>query len=82
MNELATAVSERDHRQGHMDAEFVLVEYGDYECPHCKAAYPAVKAVQAEMGKRLCFVYRHFCCWRFTRMPNKPPRQPRRGRTE
>ena len=60
MDELTPPVDERDHRQGFMDAEFVLVEYGDYECPHCKAAYPTVTAVQAEMGERLCFVYRHF----------------------
>jgi protein-disulfide isomerase len=60
MSEFTPPVSERDHMQGHMDAEFVMVEYGDYECPHCKAAYPNVKAVQAEMGTRLCFVYRHF----------------------
>lgn len=60
MSELTTRVSERDHMQGQMDAEFVLVEYGDYECPHCAAAYPVVKALQAGLGERLCFAYRHF----------------------
>jgi protein-disulfide isomerase len=60
MSELTTPVSERDHMQGKIDAEFVLVEYGDYECPHCAAAYPVVKALQAALGQRLCFVYRHF----------------------
>lgn len=60
MSELTLPVSERDHIQGYVDAEFVMVEYGDYECPHCQAAYPNVKAVQAAMGDRLCFVYRHF----------------------
>jgi protein-disulfide isomerase len=50
----------RDHIQGPVDAPVQLVEYGDYECPYCGAAYPNVKAVQAEMGDQLAFVYRHF----------------------
>jgi protein-disulfide isomerase len=49
-----------DHIQGPLDAPVTLVEYGDYECPFCGAAYPNVKAVQAELGDQLAFVYRHF----------------------
>jgi protein-disulfide isomerase len=49
-----------DHIEGPLDAPAVLVEYGDYECPFCGKAYPNVKAVQAEMGDRMAFVYRHF----------------------
>jgi protein-disulfide isomerase len=60
MSELTPPVNEHDHMQGHLDAEYVLVEYGDFECPHCAAAYPVVKALQAGLGERLCFVYRHF----------------------
>jgi protein-disulfide isomerase len=37
-----------------------LVEYGDYECPHCGRAHPIVKAVQERFGDQLCFVFRHF----------------------
>ena len=37
-----------------------LVEYGDYECPYCGAAYPIIKEVQARMGARLRFVFRNF----------------------
>ena len=37
-----------------------LLEYGDYECPHCGAAYPLVKQIQKHFGKRLCFVFRNF----------------------
>jgi protein-disulfide isomerase len=54
------AVSERDHRQGRLDAPLLLVEYGDFECPDCKAAYPVVQALRAQLGADLCFVYRHF----------------------
>ena len=37
-----------------------LVEYGDYECPYCGAAYPIVKELQKRMGERLRFVFRNF----------------------
>ena len=51
---------ERDHIQGPSGAAVTLVEYGDYECPFCGAAYPIVKQVQEEMGGRLRFVFRNF----------------------
>jgi protein-disulfide isomerase len=51
---------ERDHIQGPADAAVTLVEYGDYECPYCGAAYPIIKEVQARMGDRLRFVFRNF----------------------
>jgi protein-disulfide isomerase len=51
---------ERDHVQGAADAAVTLVEYGDYECPYCGAAYPIVKEIQARMGDRLRFVFRNF----------------------
>ena len=51
---------ERDHIQGAADAPVTLVEYGDYECPYCGAAYPIIKQVQARMGARLRFVFRNF----------------------
>lgn len=38
----------------------VLVEYGDYQCPYCGAAYPIVKKVQRDLGKELRFVFRNF----------------------
>jgi protein-disulfide isomerase len=50
----------RDHVQGEPDAPVTLVEYGDYECPHCGTAYFIVKSLQAAMDERLRFVYRHF----------------------
>jgi protein-disulfide isomerase len=58
---LAMPVTEdRDHIQGPGDAAVTLVEYGDYECPYCGAAYPIIKEVQARMGERLRFVFRNF----------------------
>jgi protein-disulfide isomerase len=60
MNKLTSPVSDRDHRQGSLNAPVVMVEYGDYECPHCKAADPNVKMIVAELGDGICYVYRHF----------------------
>jgi protein-disulfide isomerase len=50
----------RDHIQGPAAAPVTLVEYGDYQCPYCGAAYPIVKEAQARMGERLRFVFRNF----------------------
>ncbi len=50
----------RDHIQGTPDAAVTLLEYGDYECPYCGAAYPIVKQVQEAMGDELRFVFRNF----------------------
>jgi len=38
----------------------VLVEYGDYECPHCQEVYPILHELKERMGNRLAYVYRHF----------------------
>lgn len=58
--DLAVPVTDRDHLQGPADASVTLLEYGDFECPHCGAAHPVVKEIQARMGDDMCFVYRHF----------------------
>jgi protein-disulfide isomerase len=51
---------ERDHIKGPVDAPASLVQYGDYECPYCGAAYPIIKRVQARMGDRMSFAFRNF----------------------
>jgi protein-disulfide isomerase len=60
MSKLSIAVNADDHIQGNPAAECSLVEYGDYECPHCGAAYPIVKKLQKHFGKRLSLVFRNF----------------------
>jgi protein-disulfide isomerase len=57
---LTLAVSARDHTRGPAEAPVTLVEYGDYECPHCGRAYPIVKQIQQRMGAHLRFVFRNF----------------------
>ena len=50
----------RDYILGDVNAPVTLVEYGDYECPHCAKAQPVVAAVRAAMGDRLRVVFRSF----------------------
>ncbi len=57
---LTLPVSGRDHALGPSDAPATLLEYGDYECPHCGAAYPIVEALRDRLGDLLQFAYRHF----------------------
>jgi protein-disulfide isomerase len=57
---LTIPVSERDHSIGHDDAPLTLVEYGDYQCPYCKAAHPVLQQVRRTLGTRLRFVFRNF----------------------
>jgi protein-disulfide isomerase len=52
--------AEYDHIEGPANATLTLVEYGDYQCPYCGAAYPEVKKVQKELGSKLRFVFRNF----------------------
>src|SRR5882672_9994269 len=57
---LAVPVRERDHAIGPSNAPVTLVEYGDFECPHCGRAHRKVQAIRRYMGDQLRFVYRHF----------------------
>jgi len=49
---------ERDHIRGPADASVTLVEYGDFECPFCGQAEPAVRELLAEQGD-IRYVWRH-----------------------
>jgi protein-disulfide isomerase len=60
MGRLALPVTDNDHVRGPADAPVTLVEYGDYECPYCGAAYPVVEALLAERAGVVRFAYRHF----------------------
>ena len=57
---LKPAVSKTDHAQGNLDADLVIIEYGDYQCPYCGAAYPILKELMKEFGSQIKFVFRNF----------------------
>ena len=53
-------MSETDHMLGPAHAPVTLVEYGDFECPNCKLAAPAVKLMLKHFSGKLRAVFRHF----------------------
>jgi protein-disulfide isomerase len=57
---LILPVGPRDHILGPPTAPVTLVEYGDFECPHCGQAHPVVNALLKHLGRELRFAYRHF----------------------
>ena len=59
-NMLAVPVSHLDHILGTATARVTVVEYGDFECPNCGQAYPAVKILRNHFGENMRFVFRHF----------------------
>lgn len=55
----SSAIDDDDWSQGPADA-VTLLEYGDLECPDCGRAYGEVKALLAERGDTIRYVWRHF----------------------
>jgi len=60
MAKLKAPIGPADHAAGDEQAAVTMVEYGDYECPHCRHAHPIVQSLQERFGKQLRFVYRNF----------------------
>jgi protein-disulfide isomerase len=60
MAKLKPPVSDQDHVKGDLHAPVVLLEYGDFQCPHCGAAYPIVKQIVKDYKDKIAFVFRHF----------------------
>jgi protein-disulfide isomerase len=58
MSKLRPAVSENDHQTGNPSSATTLVEFGDYQCPHCGHAYPLLKKLIKETD--IHFVFRNF----------------------
>ena len=60
MAKLKPPVHEGDRGTGNKKANIVLVEFGDYQCPHCGHAYPLLKRLLKNMENQLYFVFRNF----------------------
>jgi protein-disulfide isomerase len=58
--QLTEPVSGRDHVRGPRNAEISLVEYGDFECPYCRAAEPIVAGLIDALGDKLAVTFRYF----------------------
>lgn len=59
-NRLDRPIDDRDdHILGPNNAAITLVEYGSYDCPHCRAANERIAEVRTQLGSRLRYVFRH-----------------------
>ena len=58
--DLTVPLSPVDHVLGHPGAPVTVVEYGDFECPNCKQAAPAVKLLLKRFAGRIQVGFRHF----------------------
>ncbi len=57
----AQVVRDNSHRMNdNPDAEVTFVEFLDFECEGCLAAYPIVEQLRADYGDRVEFVLRYF----------------------
>lgn len=52
-------VSAKDHIIGSANAEVVIIEYSDTECPYCKVFHNTMKTVMNDYKGRVAWVYRH-----------------------
>ena len=57
---LTPPVQSFDHSRGPDHAAVTVVEFGDFECPNCKQAAPAVKLLLERFDERVRFVFRNF----------------------
>ena len=54
------ALREKDHLRGSKDAQVLLIEYSDFQCPYCASFHPTAQKALAEYGDKLAWAYRHF----------------------
>lgn len=53
-------VTNKDHIIGSRNADVVVVEYSDTECPYCKVFHQTMHQIVDEYQGRVAWVYRHF----------------------
>lgn len=58
VSETETAIG--DHVYGDVSSKVVLIEYGDFQCPGCGAAFPQLKTIKEEYKDKIAFIFRNF----------------------
>lgn len=53
-------ITERDHIVGSRNAEVVVIEYSDFECPFCKVFHNTMQEVVNYYEGKVAWVYRHY----------------------
>ena len=54
------SITEKDHIRGNPNADVVIVEYSDFECPFCKRFHTTMQQIVDEYGDKVAWVYRQF----------------------
>lgn len=55
-----STASASEHVEGAGNKGVTLIEYGDFECPACKAYYPIIKQIKQTYKDDIKFQFRHF----------------------
>ncbi len=53
-------ITAADHYYGNKDAQVVIVEYADLECPYCAVVHPTIQQILKEYDGKVAWVFRHF----------------------
>jgi len=60
LSRLRESVTADDHIRGTDDAAVTLVEYADFQCPHCAAAHVSLTELLQQRSDSVRLVFRHF----------------------
>ncbi|HEX5797353.1 MAG TPA: thioredoxin domain-containing protein [Candidatus Saccharimonadales bacterium] len=55
-----TSAQASEHKKGAGKKGATLIEYGDFQCPHCRTYYPLVKELEKAYGDDITIQFRHF----------------------
>jgi len=53
-------VTEKDHVLGSRNAEIMVIEYSDFDCPFCKSFHNTMHQIVDNYGGKVAWVYRQF----------------------
>lgn len=57
---IADIVTTDDPSFGNTDAQLIIVEFGDFQCPFCREAFPIIREVMTKYQDRIRFIYRDY----------------------
>jgi protein-disulfide isomerase len=53
-------ISQNDHIVGNPNAELIIVEYSDSECPFCKVFHNTMTQIMTQNSEKITWIYKHF----------------------